>query len=789
MYLQSHRTGLGKHTKAFLMIAIILVIFLSSTSLFRLPSQIIMNDFDDIYHSSIAYSISQGQGISTSTLPLPRQFQGTPEKLTSHGPLYHLSLGGLFTLLGTTPTSINFTASIFNSFLMSIFLVTFFLLCRKYFGINVAFVSTLLIAVSPSIVWYSTRGLLYPMVYLLVIASFIFLKNTKTNYILFGIFSGLASLTHPIGMLPFISYTTFLIIKREFRGALIVAGVSSLVILPWIIRNIYYFGLSKFGKGLGIPTIDLSSKLREDTNSVSIIPEFSQFEPLSASEFFNLVILSERWSEFFSFNNLIIILSILSISFIIFFIIIRINSSQSIKNSPIFSNLNGTKLRFYSVLMIFGFFNLLGVYLIVSRNRWPTGLEYNFPFIILLVPFFYFMMELAIHNSKLPKKTIPVIFLSMGIILASIMGFQLFDSAEDMKEKYKMIPNKWIGINSWIKENIDPKSIISSNYPLHTQMATGIQTISTPENILDEGILETFSEKNEIDYIVLYDQDNINPKSFWTPVSLYDIKTHLPISDNKDDGSNENLYVLYYNIDKFMFDSSLVIFKEKYYESTPRFHQIVYELVDLTSVFPYTYEIGVKLKYLDLADDTTKIFYEPFVKQENPELLNILRVMATLFEKEYDERSIIPYMMILANDKNTVAAWEYLISIHHSKKDFDTTLKIYDQYSNFYEEILYDLSINQKAAKKFQDFYITTILEQIKIQKMLEYETKLAPAYNKILVVDRFNEIALLGAAEAYEKQGVYQLAIQYYEIALQFSDDKQPLQQKIDELKDYSTR
>ena len=55
--------------------------------------------------------------------------------------------------------------------------------------------------------------------------------------------------------------------------------------------------------------------------------------------------------------------------------------------------------------------------------------------------------------------------------------------------------------------------------------------------------------------------------------------------------------------------------------------------------------------------------------------------------------------------------------------------------------------------------------------------------------IDRFNEIALLGAAESYEKQGLSQLAIQYYETALQFSDDKQPIQQKIDELKNYTTR
>jgi len=233
---------------------------------------------DDVDNINIAYNISIGKDFILSYhslpdwigkyhLPMPDNIfandiiNRAPETfihLAGKGPPFYLVLAFVYWVIPVGPENWYFWGSVLNGFLTVCLLFTIFIFTKKYFGPYVAIISTFIISTSTLIVLNSVRVVHYPLLYTFGIAAFLFTEKTKRDYIMFGVFGGLAHLTHPIGIIVPLSYTIYLLIKKEFKGCGLVLLIWFGVLLPWFIRNTILFG--GFGYGLYIPYSDKISQ-------------------------------------------------------------------------------------------------------------------------------------------------------------------------------------------------------------------------------------------------------------------------------------------------------------------------------------------------------------------------------------------------------------------------------------------------------------------------------------------------------------------------------------------------
>lgn len=224
----------------------------------------------DVYHMGVAQDFRKhgtfkipyltqdllGNSLSETIKNYPTTFVEEGGK----GPIYYVFLGTFLNLLGTTPKDFYFHASVFSNITSSAFLVIFFFVIRNKFNEVTAIASTIVLSFLPFFAWVSVRVLPDTGVFLLLsITAFLFLEKKIKHYLFFGLFTGLAHLTHEFGVLLGVAYVIFLFINREFKGALLVFVSWTVTLSPWLIRNYYYFG--DVGQGLYLPFSTYISKI------------------------------------------------------------------------------------------------------------------------------------------------------------------------------------------------------------------------------------------------------------------------------------------------------------------------------------------------------------------------------------------------------------------------------------------------------------------------------------------------------------------------------------------------
>ena len=130
------------------------------------------------------------------------------------GPLYFVILGSVFSIIDSDATNWYQTASLLNGIFTTIFLVLLYFFLKKYFGIHVAFYSSFIISLLPYFIFQGS--VVRPIILFLIftVSSFYFLNHKKSHYVIFGILSALAHLTHPFGIILPLSYFTILIINK-----------------------------------------------------------------------------------------------------------------------------------------------------------------------------------------------------------------------------------------------------------------------------------------------------------------------------------------------------------------------------------------------------------------------------------------------------------------------------------------------------------------------------------------------------------------------------------------------
>jgi len=205
-------------------------------------------EFNDGYiYAKIARSFFHTLEFSVSGNPIHR-----------YPPIYPIVLSVSY--IFNDMTIVYFAMKIINSIVSSLIIFPAWLLSREFFTEKKALIAAILVSVIPSSFAYSffimSENLAYPLFLFAFYFSYkSFTEKTYKWNILAGVFIGLSYLTKGliVMLLPAIIFT-FLVLSfkngfdlSETKRKIVMVFSSSIIIFPWLFRNISIFGNSIFG--------------------------------------------------------------------------------------------------------------------------------------------------------------------------------------------------------------------------------------------------------------------------------------------------------------------------------------------------------------------------------------------------------------------------------------------------------------------------------------------------------------------------------------------------------------
>jgi 4-amino-4-deoxy-L-arabinose transferase-like glycosyltransferase len=182
-------------------------------------------------YENIALNIIKGKGFVSTRMGL----------YSYRPPLYPLFLACIFSIFRHSYLIVGF----FQAIIASITCVAVFYIGEYIFDEKTGLISSVIMALYPSLVFYSTQ-LLSETLFILILCLFIYVfynvrngVKTKLKWPLLGILLGLGSLCRPV-IFPFLFFLIpfcFFSLKLNLRKWILVMSFSLLTIAPWTIRN------------------------------------------------------------------------------------------------------------------------------------------------------------------------------------------------------------------------------------------------------------------------------------------------------------------------------------------------------------------------------------------------------------------------------------------------------------------------------------------------------------------------------------------------------------------------
>lgn len=180
----------------------------------------------------IAINIASGNGFRVWTGPIIN------DDAIWNAPLYPFVVSLIYMVFGHNHSAV----LILQAIIGAISCVLIYLIAKQAFNRNVAVISSLLATFCINFIIYSAMFLTETLYISLFLLSFFYLFRAiywlkKLNYIIAGIFAGLAALTRPIIMIFYIFFFIWGLKKKFLKGTLFFIISLCMVISTWIIRN------------------------------------------------------------------------------------------------------------------------------------------------------------------------------------------------------------------------------------------------------------------------------------------------------------------------------------------------------------------------------------------------------------------------------------------------------------------------------------------------------------------------------------------------------------------------
>ncbi len=522
---------------------------------------IIANNFRTTGDFSINYLGDYIFWSTDSTSDIVKQYPNITHEQGGKGPIYFILLSTFFTILDSSQDELFFHGSILSTIISSTFLILFYFLVKKYFTLQIAFLSSLIILFLPFFEFFSVFVRPHLLMFTFSLAALFFLNKKKSNYLFFGFFIGLAHLTHPFTVVLGFSYLVFLLLNKEIKGLVISFLVWLVVLFPWFVRN--YIISGDIGYGLYIPFTNKISPLfsyfiqRTDSNillhttSSSVISqnlnEFGNripiFEILSAgitrfSLFYTMDIilifiiffsflyffkLNKIFSKFFLLYVVIFILTSIIFGFvfsfsdsyvqlILIFVIPVIFISLLKKFGNEYFKNNVPRISYFVVL--FAFINLIFYYLTSVLLDFPAPDPYQLMLsLFLLIPISIISLKEILYKLIFQKinKNKKLFFLILFLIISPILiHSSLGIDFERYAPEYPHQSDDDKSINSWIINNSHNIKNIASSNMLFTTSETSISSI--PILGTDFNNIDTMFNFYNVSHIVFYGTSH-----YWNP--------------------------------------------------------------------------------------------------------------------------------------------------------------------------------------------------------------------------------------------------------------------------------
>lgn len=686
---------------------------------------------DDVAHISIALGFKENLNFRVDFIEtwifrfsFEELFQKYPTisfPESGKGPVFYVLLGSFYKLLGTTVGQFYLHASIFSNLVTSTFLIIFYYFVKKRFNFHIAVFSSFVILFVPWLVWIGDRPLLYNLLFVFMISAIFFLNKKKSHYLMFGIFVGLAHLTHPFGMLLGVGYGIFLLINREFKGFLILIISWLALLIPWFIRNYSLFG--DIGWGLYIPFSDKISQLISILFPVSVTNysplqigyrsveqylttfspfsifrgSFSVFDTTYNMEFLVLFLLAFTGLAFLNFEKLrekkrIVIISIVAIFvlyistnfiltsilgyvhyssfttaafeiFLIFvfpvtsIILLKHKTSIFLKNIP----------RLHLFIMLYSLVILVAYTMSSAQfNVLVPGIKHLIFMMFLLLPLSILGFEKLIKfipKHKFQQKPTLIILLTM-ISLTIYGGFGIetlyhYHDAVPTGEEVKLV-------NKFIIENLPRNSNLSSNRPGGSLLHTGLSSIAIPT--LDP-----------------YGREKINSE---LEIPLQDITkffNHYKIS-----------YLIFYDLQKYYGKNVLDTLDEVPVEMEIRYKKVkawnnsyIYQVINVENAnidYPFLYVKKAELLEREGKLEESKMIFNEIrnFKPESREMKEKLCIELIYYKKS--DLGLQHCKNLLYEDFKDLVAHQSLAIYYQKTGQKDKVLEIFDSYERLFEE-------------------------------------------------------------------------------------------------------
>jgi hypothetical protein len=520
---------LPKYKEVFVIVLAIIIVASFSLQVQQSAENWIFWKMDDANHLGGAYNLFHGNGYSNGFLLLgdtanqvianSRLFSTAIMPIHEKGPIYCLVLGSYLYITGSSPSNWYVMTQLFNFALTSVFLLLYFFWARNYFGFSIASISTIFVAALPFIFWEATRIVVEPLFYILLIGTLMVVTRLEKNglkaVLALGLLAGLAALTHPQGIVLGVCLFFFFVFKRQIKSLGVFASVFILVLIPWMVRNIFYYG--NFTLGLAIPAPSYLVQLL----SFNVHPIYG-LPSSSTTLIFHTISLPTMFAEFVqrlnSEYNMVTITFILVIFAVIGYLYSIVWSAD--KKSKKSTNM---------LILIYAIANLIGYFYIAAIVGTTPEPRFLFASLLLGLGFsFVGIKQLSIilkriTKNRLSSKIFSIVFVSLlfvMVISSSVSSVAIINSVQiPGGETDAQKP-----MDIWLRDNIPKSDVIGSNFPEAVYLRTGLTTVQLSDDLLINNftVLESAINQFNIKYVVFY-SSHYNPNQPINHLLLHEV--------------------------------------------------------------------------------------------------------------------------------------------------------------------------------------------------------------------------------------------------------------------------
>jgi len=828
-----------------------------SGSMFRDNLDNSMYENDDTIDINLAENLRKGNSLTVNFVPtkfgqyssdyIMKNIPNLPREEPSKGPTYYLFLALYYQIFDVEQKDLYLMGSIFNTLLSSIFIALYFIIIKKIFDIKIATISSTVILLLPYFGWMTASVSNESLLYIFFICSLYFFKKKTSHYFVFGIFAGLAHLTHPMGIIVPLSYFVYLILTKQFKGSLIVIFSWHLILLPWFIRN--YLLFSDVGRGLQLP---YSSKVTDmfgnffgnyiPSSIGEVSPSLSTFyfpSPVSLVvrildsdiQIMTLLLVFILLITPFAFLNFkkikikflfflpIIITGIylstyyLPFHFVSIIVIPSILILVLIFRTEIFQTKN-----YLSYFVLFSFLNFIMIYALSIIKPWTPGLRFVFLSIIILLPISIYSCY-RLYNQFCPniKKiygqlTIPLIFMLLTIPIILNYDDQISGWVYDAEKVQKAQE-----MNNWIRQNIPQQTVIISNSEENAWLGTGLTSVSLSSASVTVDELQEFDKLIKYynaTHIVFYDTGLLRayPNNFYQQIFANSIVSFPTPNFHFEKIYDDDSFVLEINpnTDKFWNTTIHYMMNNNEYDDALRGVQYYDIFMQHDSKLTETQKSKNNidsLKFSNLEDLKEKIINHMIMSYEK-QIDYKLNLILNLPKEENLEEGVQIYddIIQLTNQKITIFKNYGISSVEKDLREKKFIL-INQQKQFLFNSI--DQSIkNKNSEEEFQAYRLllkifstnsiygetyaltqreqNNILDKISILSMQVgklYDAE--TTYLQIIGDDRFNPQAWKMYALILEQKDRYAQALHAFEMANTLNPSDNEIVEKIESLKE----